>query len=86
MTHVIESDEYREEVAALMGDPIVKELAREATALVADPTEYQSHHFMGAALDEYHRRGGENARTIGGVARAIAAINLQNSANHPLGT
>lgn len=70
MTHVIESDDYRREEEQLRADPIIQAMAAEIPATV--PTD--GYDFMVRALDEYKRRGGENARSIGGPARAIRAI------------
>lgn len=65
-------DDYQGEDAALAADPIIYAMASEVRTLTS--AERDSWNFMRAASDEYNRRGGRNDRTIGGPARAIAAI------------
>jgi hypothetical protein len=69
----IVSDKYREEQARLMADPIIREMA---ATVVADPPpwELDSWNFIVAAGNEYKRRGGTQQESIGGPAKAIAAL------------
>ena len=76
--HVIESDDYRQEVEALKADPIIQGMAGELPpdfrALLASGQDFDAWAFTRGASEEYHKRGGENARSIGGPARAIQAL------------
>jgi hypothetical protein len=84
MTSVIESDSYREEERELKEDPIIRALAAEVRegldAGAVDRAEFMTedgharHGFMLGAKNEYHKRGGTKARTIGGPARAVLAL------------
>lgn len=78
MSHVIEAEHYREEEKALKADPIILALADE---LPADfpVAELESWAFISGAGQEYHQRGGQAARSIGGPARAIRALKLERS-------
>jgi hypothetical protein len=69
---VVESDDYRAEVDALTRDPIILDMVETVRSVSAD--ERQSWGFISAASGEYQRRGGTNARSIGGPARAINAV------------
>ena len=76
---IIESDDYREEVATLREDPIIQEMAAELpdnwrVFALNEGTDQARHAFMMNALDEYKERGGTQARSIGGPVRAIIAI------------
>jgi hypothetical protein len=81
MTTVIESDEFRQEVAELKADPIVQAMAKE----VKDVPEWKLYHvdgtpkigFMRRTVNEYQKRGGVKAKTLGSVARAITALNKE---------
>jgi hypothetical protein len=68
----IESERYAKEEATLVEDPIIKQMAAE----ISDPdgVDMKSYEFMVAASDTYRERGGFQARSIGGPARAIRAI------------
>ena len=66
----LEADHYRDEIEILKSDPII--LAMRAS-LPAD-FDYESSGFMSAALHEYNRRGGTNAKSIGGPVRALRAL------------
>lgn len=68
---VIESDEYRHELKRLMRDPIIVAMASQPNL---QDVELESWDFISAASDEYHKRGGKHARSIGGPARAIRAL------------
>lgn len=82
----IEGDSYREEQRMLKEDPIIQAMAREIVRDYADIRDFldSSTHdgtapmfgFMGAASDEYRRRGPDpdHGRTIGGPARAVIAL------------
>ena len=70
---VIESDDYRQEEETLKADPIVIAMTDEIRGDVT-PEMCMTHNFMGHANYEYDRRGGKQAKSIGGVARAIKAL------------
>lgn len=80
--NVIEADHYRDEEKLLMQDGHVKSMVDEIIEThTGDPlAEFfhddgtPRHEFMGAANAEYARRGGRDARSLGGVARAIRAL------------
>lgn len=74
--HVIEAEHYRTEVKTLMADPIIRGMATGVTGL--SDQELEGWSFISAASDEYHRRGGTVATSIGGPARAIAALLKEN--------
>lgn len=80
MTHVIESDDYREEVAQLKEDPIIIQMADELPPdwrlqfTHGGTDDSPNWFFMTRASDEYHRRGGTQGRSIGGPAKAIIAV------------
>lgn len=70
---MLEAAHYTEEIERLMSDPIIVGLASELPDSL--PAEHlMSYDFMRACNDEYHRRGGVHASSIGGPARAIAAL------------
>jgi hypothetical protein len=73
--HVIEAEHYREEEETLKADPIILALAAE---LPADfpVAELEAWSFISGASEEYQKRGGQDARSIGGPARAIRALKL----------
>ena len=73
MTHVIESDDYRDEQARLMEDPLIRDMAEGIRRMSLSDEELDSWAFMSSASDEYNRRGGQ-ADSIGGPARAIKAL------------
>lgn len=83
MTGVIESDKYREEEATLKADPIIVAMAAEiregidaGAVKISDFAKDGSavFGFMSDAGDEYRKRGGTKAESIGGPARAILAL------------
>lgn len=63
------SQEIQDNDRALRNDSFILAMAAELAPML--PLQRVS---MGAALREYERRGGANAITIGGPARAIAAL------------
>lgn len=73
---MLEATHYTEEVERLMADNIIVALASEL------PTDLplDSYEFMCACRDEYHRRGGTQADSIGGPSRAVAALVQQRQA------
>jgi len=76
--HVIESDDYRKEVEILKKDPIILEMYDEIPASYWNVIGFlDSYEFMVNTSEEYHRRFGQNARSIGGPARAIKAIHKE---------
>lgn len=81
MTTVIESDDYRKEEAELKADPIVQAMAKEVKNVprekLCDIEGQPKLGFALRALDEYKKRGGVQAKTIGSVARAIMALNKE---------
>lgn len=77
----IVSDDYRKEQEVLEQDPIVQAMAAEAlTALEHLPATRShedgtpTHEWMGICNAEYARRGGKNAHSLGGAARAINTV------------
>lgn len=85
----IEADHYREEVANLKVDPIVIKLSDElweAPQFIKD--ELWDHngeptHRMHLGVNrEYRVRGGTQAHTIGGVARAITTLHKERVENN----
>jgi hypothetical protein len=81
-TAVIEADYYRQEEADLRADPIIQARAREVAGALPQLTHEDggaTSELMGMANDEYRRRGGTRARSIGGVARAILALSRQGT-------
>ncbi len=74
--HVLEADHYREEEANLMLDPIIQQMAAEIPKKLIKngKVKLDSWDFIKSSLDEYHERGGKNAKSIGGPARAITAL------------
>lgn len=84
MAGVIESDSYRDEKRELKADPIIRALAAEvregldAGAVTMDEFTHESgapvYVFMLGASEEYRKRGGKDAHSIGGPARAILAL------------
>jgi hypothetical protein len=64
----IESDDYRQEVEALVADPIIAEMVAELPK-GWDPEILERWGFVSGASHEYHERGGTNAKSIGGPAR-----------------
>jgi hypothetical protein len=78
---VLEDDSYRQVRKLLVEDDIVKAMAAE---IITGPEEMKNlihrdgtprHEFIGAANNEYDRRGGEiSNRHIGAVAEAILVI------------
>lgn len=64
------SPEYREEHERLLEDPIVKQMAEELPA----GRDISEGWFTTSALDEYSRRGGTQAKTIGSVGNAIRVL------------
>jgi hypothetical protein len=69
---VIESDEYREEEAALMDDMIIRTMAAEVPDDFLDTANEWS--FTLRAGETYRERGGTKARSIGGPARAVRKL------------
>jgi hypothetical protein len=69
---VLESERYRKEEETLMHDPIIIAMANE----IVDPdgVDMEAYEFMVAASDTYKDRGGFQARSIGGPARAIRRL------------
>ena len=72
-------DEYREEQAALMADPVVRAMAvslrpSDIAAEFHFDSDTPRFGFMMASNAEYRSRGGQHSRSIGGVAHALAAI------------
>jgi hypothetical protein len=75
MTHVIESDDYRKEVEVLKQDPIILEMYDEIPAVYFSAEGFlDSYQLILLAHRTYNERGGKNAKSIGGPARAIRAI------------
>jgi hypothetical protein len=71
----IESDDYREEIEVLKKDPIILDMMDGLpSAYYSVIGFFDSFQFMKIAGDEYHRRGGTNAKSIGGPARAMKAL------------
>lgn len=70
---VIESNEYREEVAELVKDRRIIDMAWSIPADLADAFDPESWRDMSLASDEFARRGG-NAFSIGGPAKAIRRL------------
>lgn len=74
----IVSDQHRREQRVLQADPIIIAMAQELRALPPEeqptPKVLEGWDFMRRAMLGYEQRGGRNARTIGGVAKAIAAL------------
>lgn len=75
---MIVSDEYRDEYDALIADPTLQKLADEVRGAVAAEvlslSDLTGWTFMASASDEYHKRGGTEAHSIGGPAEAIRAL------------
>lgn len=78
--NIIESDDFRREVEALAQDPIIRAQDLIIRAMADEvrwevtPEDADSWNFTSRASEEYHRRGGQNARSIGGPARAIRQV------------
>jgi len=66
------ANHYREEQETLAADPIV--IAMEKG--LPQGMDLRGHHegLMQQALREYHKRGGQNAQSIGGVLEALRLI------------
>lgn len=62
----------KDEHKALVADPIIAQMAQEASGVTAE--QVSSWTFVRAAGITYKARGGQEQRTIGGPARAIAAV------------
>ena len=75
---IIEAQHYRDEVETLKKDPVIISMA--ATIPKLDKVEYVSWNFIQAASHEYHYRGGTEALSIGGPAKAVAALHAQGFA------
>ncbi len=84
----IEADHYRQEVALLKADPIVRQMAKDCEGawdeeksrrFICHPDNHPTFEFMSTANAEYRERGGTQARTIGGVGRAIVSLLLEGS-------
>jgi hypothetical protein len=85
----MESNSYAETVRKLKQDPIIRQMAAEATgAYLRRPSEYvhtedggktPRYTFMATALDTYKRRGGLIEGHMGGPARAIIEIIKEGS-------
>lgn len=75
---VVEAPHYREEVDALKADPIVAAMARELGAVELEKVAHEDgsprFDFMCAANQQYSKRGGKGAKSIGGVAKAVLAL------------
>lgn len=79
---VIVDDSYREEQETLKNDPVVQAMAKELEGhwkkggllYFSHASGTPRHEFMGVANTEYHKRGGKNSRSLGGVAKAIIDI------------
>ena len=67
---ILEADHYREEEKSLKDDPIIQKMAAE----IPDDLDLESWDFTLNALDEYQRRGGKLAKSIGGPSRAIKVL------------
>ncbi len=81
MTHVIEAEHYRIEVERLKADPIIREMVDEvASDYETDPNRFEHedgspcYELMLRSGDEYRRRGGKHAESIGGPAKAVLAL------------
>jgi len=72
---VIESDDYRKEISALMADPIIVAMTNE----IPNNLDMSAWGFTQVASEEYNKRGGKNARSIGGPARAIQRLKAGES-------
>lgn len=79
--HVLESDDYHKEIADLKQDPLVLEMAHDLfeDEIVGWKDIVESSAFPSLALSHYNaeskRLGAENnAKTIGGVGRAIKEL------------
>lgn len=73
---VLISDELRNNVTELMKDEVIVKMTHEILQFVLESkinvNEYMSDwNIISAANKEYHRRGGNNAKTIGAPAEAI---------------
>lgn len=66
---------YEREIEKLAKDPIIVEMAKEvkASPYASEFSNYQFR-FMGSANKEYHKRGGKNSETLGGVVRAVTKL------------
>jgi hypothetical protein len=76
---VIEADHYRREVVALENDPIIRAMAEEMpeglnTPDITHDDGSPNFNFMMAASHEYNARGGTQASSIGGPAKAILRV------------
>lgn len=76
------SDKYRIERQALLKDPVIKVMAGELAQLAQyDPAAFaaidmEGWDFVNGSSQEYERRGGSSARSIGGPAGALREILL----------
>lgn len=72
------SNDYRDEQAALVADPIIRAMAYPMTLSLiceyfhADGTP--RFEFMQMANAEYRSRGGDKSQTLGAVARALKTV------------
>ena len=67
---ILEASHYGEEEKRLKDDPIIQKMAAE----VPDDLDLETWDFIHNALQEYHKRGGKLAKSIGGPSRAIKAL------------
>lgn len=76
MMNLFESDDYRKEIAELKKDPIIISMAQD---IMNDeyPPDLAAWNFISAASQEYSERGGTKASSIGGPARAIEALLME---------
>lgn len=88
-TSVIESPRYEATRRALIADPIIQALAHEVGQSLHDPKLNLVHEdgsptfsFTTAALEEYHKRGGQVPTHIGGPAQAILRLLAQEREGH----
>lgn len=76
--NVIEGPRYHAERVRLVADPIIRAMAQDPSVVALSDDELGSWDFIVAASSEYRVRGGSNADSIGGPARAIASIVKEN--------
>jgi hypothetical protein len=64
----------RDELASLVMDPIIMDLAKQMRGDAFTPDEARTWEWIRAIGDEYRRRGGTRALTVGGPAYAVALL------------
>jgi hypothetical protein len=80
----IEAAHYRETIARLEADPIIKKMAKELLATgetvdsVSNGIENPSWEFMMACQREYKKRGGAISHHLGGPARAVLNLMIRS--------